>query len=381
MSNLDQLNSLLQLIESVIDPARCTAIDERYRNALTYEEVDRPPLVVQPKFGSQWALPKPWDEFRRYTYREAFENPAAMMQNMLLDRVVTGLITNDDSPLAVRNDHGTIQIASLLGGQWHFHGDNYPWVGALGSTDAIRELVESDTPIDWNGGVLHQSTETLKFYRRQLRNYPKCQQAVQISLPDLQGPIDTADILWGSEIFLEILGEPELVSALMAKIVDTMTEVANYYREFTVDRLDPVAITQHGYYIPGRMLIRNDSAIMVSPATYREMLLPQDRRLVKEMAGGSLHFCGNGEHLIEPMLEIPELGGIDLGEPFLMDVKRIYQMCSQKQVPVTNLMPSRENLVTGRAADHYPTGAVLVYLTDSIEDACEVCQKYYDSAD
>ena len=38
----------------------------------------------------------------------------------------------------------------------------------------------------------------------------------------LQGPIDTADILWGSEIFLMMLQEPELVTALLGKVVRTM---------------------------------------------------------------------------------------------------------------------------------------------------------------
>jgi hypothetical protein len=295
-----------------------------------------------------------------------------MMQNMLLDRVVPGLILKDDSPLAIRNDHGTIQIASLVGGVWEMHEDNYPWVKALGSTDAIRALVEADEAIDWSGGVLPQSVRTLEFYREMLSRYPKCQEAIQISLPDLQGPIDTADILWGSELFVMILAEPDLVTALLERIVRTMLAVAKRFRDYTHDRLDPEATTQHGYNIPGRLMIRNDSAIMVSPDTYRDMVAPHDARLLGEVGSGSIHFCGNGQHLIEPMLEIPDLRGVDFGQAGMMDIKRIYESASARHVALTCLKPSKQDLVSGQAMRDFPTGVVLLYNTASVQDAADV---------
>ncbi|MHB9071626.1 MAG: uroporphyrinogen decarboxylase/cobalamine-independent methonine synthase family protein [Sedimentisphaerales bacterium] len=373
---LNQLNELLNLIEKQIDICHCGSIDERYRAALSYQDVDMPPLVIQSTFGKSWILPEPWNRFEQYPYRQAFDEPAKMMQNMLLNRVVPGLILKDDNPLAIRNDHGTIQIAGLLGGQWHFHDNNYPWVSSLGSTEAIHKLVESDFEIDFNKGVIPQSTKTLEFYHEQLSQRPKCSETIQISLPDIQGPMDTADILWGSEILVEILANPKLVSALLGKIVNVMILAERYYRRFAVDRLDPLANTQHGYNIPGRLLIRNDSSIMVSPETYRQMIKPQDARLLKEIGAGSIHFCGNGRHLIESMLEIPDLRGIDLGQPELMDIKALYSLCSDSKVALTNLTPPREDLISGKAVKDYPTGVVFVYHTENIADALEVIEKY-----
>ena len=376
MADITQLNQLLALIEERIDLEHCRNVDDRYRRSLSYEPVQRPPLVVHPVFSRTWQLPPPWDSFQRYPYRRAFDDPAAMLQNMLLDRVVPGLLLKDDNPLAIRNDHGTVQIASLLGGQWHFHEDNYPWVSSLGSTDAIERLLARNAPIDFNAGVMPQSTKTLEFYREHLADYPNCRQAIQISLPDLQGPIDTADILWGSEIFAEILARPQLVTAMLTKVVDAMLQVVQHYRPLAVDKLDPLANTQHGYNIPGRLLIRDDSAIMVSPDTYRRMILPHDARLLKELGGGAIHFCGSGGHLIEPMLEIPELRGIDMGDPETMDTKRIYQMCAAKKVTLTHLRPSKDDLVTGKAIEQFPTGVVFTYNTDNIDDALDVVSRY-----
>jgi hypothetical protein len=41
------------------------------------------------------------------------------------------------------------------------------------------------------------------------------------------------------------------------------------------------------------------------------------------VGGGSIHFCGNGQHLIEPMLQISDLSGLDFGQSAMMDTKRI----------------------------------------------------------
>ena len=110
--DLKQLDELLTLIEEKIDLEYCSKVDDRYRKALSYEPVDRPPLVVQSAFGKDWRLPGPWDKFPRYPYRQAFDDPAAMMQNQLLERIVPGLILKDDNPFAIRNDHGPQWSAS-----------------------------------------------------------------------------------------------------------------------------------------------------------------------------------------------------------------------------------------------------------------------------
>ena len=102
-------------------------------------------------------------------------------------------------------------------------------------------------------------------------------------------------------------------------------------------------------------------------------------RLLKEIGTGTIHFCGDGEHLLESMLEIPDIRGVDLGQPELMDAKRIYEMCLAKNVAVTHLNPSREDLVSGQAARDYPTGAVFIYYTVNFEEAIEIVNLYNNS--
>jgi len=375
-ADFTQLDRLLDLIERHIDLEHCAQVDARYRRALTGAATDRPPLIVQADWAESWALPRPWSDFEHYAARETYDDPIAMMQNDLLERVVPGLILKDDNPLAIRNNHGTIQVASLLGGRWEMRGDNPPWIIPWNSADAVRALLERRESVDLDGGVTDRSLATLRFYREQLDRFPACRKAIQISLPDLQGPFDTAEQLWGSGIMMTLLEQPELVSALLAKIVEATVHAEQLYRPYTYDRLEPLANTQHGYNIPGRLLIRNDSSILVSAATYRDVIAPQDAQLLHEVGGGSIHFCGNGEHLIEPMLEIPDLKGLDFGESWKMDMHRIYRACRERGVAITNYTPSREELVDGSVRRDFPTGIVIVYLTHDIDDAREVVQAY-----
>lgn len=368
-----ELDRLLALLEENIDLKHCRKVDERYRKALKYMDVDRAPVVVQAEFGKTLELPAPWNEFKRYSYQEAFESPSAMMQNMLLNRVVPGVLLKDDNPLAIRNDHGTIQVASVLGGKWGMYKDNYPWVDHFDSIEEIEEMLKAGLPEKLEErGVLARSIETLKFYNEKLNEHTNCKKAVQISLPDLQGPMDTAEQLWGSDIYYAFYENADLLERLLSGVTDAMLKIEKEFRGCLHDRLEPDFNTQHGYVIPGRIMIRNDSSIMISPEMYASFIRPHDERVLKETGNGSIHFCGNGQHLVEKMLEIPYLRGLDFGEPHLMDISYIYKICRERKVAITNLNPSREDIISGRAFKDFPTGVVFVYHTSSFEDAQEV---------
>lgn len=375
-ADLRELDDLLRTVSEQIDIDHCRDVDRRYRCALTLQDVDRPPLVVKADYGASIALPEPWSRFRRYSYRETFDDPAAMLQNLILGFVVPGMLLADDSPLAIRANHGTIQVASALGAKWRLHDDNCSWVDPVDNIERIA----SGEGICLAGSIVPRSLDTLAFYRERLAQFPPCDEAIQISLPDLQGPIDNADLLWGSDIYYSFAENPALLRDVLSATTGAVAELARTYRPTASDRLDPVANTQQGYQIPGRLLIRNDSSIMLSPDTYAEFVRPYDARLLNEIGGGSIHFCGDGRHLVEKMLEIPDLRGLDLGQPHMMDADAIYAACRERGVAVTNLRPSRSDLTDGTAARRYPTGAVLVYSTDDLADAREVVRLYKESA-
>jgi hypothetical protein len=377
--NHPELDRLLRLIEEHIDPARNAEIDARARRALRCEPTDRPPLLIQLAFNKGNPLPPPWNTFRYHPYRRTFTDPAAMMQNHLLDRVVTGILLQDDSPLAIRNNHGTIQTASFLGGRWEQRDDEFPWIWKFDRPQDVEAAAAR--PLDPNAGLLPQSIATLKFYRQTLAAYPRCRQAIQISLPDLQGPVDTAEQLWGSDIFYAFADSADLLHRLMARVVDAQAFLAAEFRKLALDRLDPFANTQHGCQTPGRLLIRNDTSILLSRTMYEEHVRPHDTRLLQLIGGGSIHFCGNGAHLVDSFLQIPHLRGLDFGQPEMMDIPPIYTRCRDRGIPCIRLSPPREDLLTGKARRDFPTACSLLYMTSDYTDALAVARRWREHGD
>ena len=168
---MEQLKKLLDYIEARIDLDRCAEVEDRYRKSLLYDQIDRPPLVISCNENPLGLAP--------FSYAEAFYDPAKMMFNQLLDRVVLGLELGDDSPLAIRNDHGIIQVGSLLGGKWKLTEDNYPWMEQIESRQELERIAENSENLELQtSGMVQTSIETLQFYTETLAKSPVCKKSM-----------------------------------------------------------------------------------------------------------------------------------------------------------------------------------------------------------
>jgi len=74
----------------------------------------------------------------------------------------------------------------------------------------------------------------------------------------------------------------------------------------------------------GRIMVRNDAATNLSPAMYEELVRPFDQRLLDELGGGAIHFCGRGDHLIPKFAGLSGLHAINTTQPALNDVEAIF---------------------------------------------------------
>ena len=53
---------------------------------------------------------------------------------------------------------------------------------------------------------------------------------------------------------------------------------------------------------------------MLSPELHHEFSIPYTRQALDALGGGWVHFCGDGRHIIDSYLEIPNLYGIEYGQ-------------------------------------------------------------------
>jgi hypothetical protein len=130
----------------------------------------------------------------------------------------------------------------------------------------------------------------------------------------------------------------------------------------------------------GQILIRGDSSINISAEMYRDHIAAHDELVMREMGGGGIHFCGNGEHLVPAMLELPSLRCIDLGQPEMNDLDAIYTRASERKIPLIRLRVDEQDIVSGRVMDRFPTGASLVHSAPSLDEASRIFSMYARSA-
>ena len=87
-------------------------------------------------------------------------------------------------------------------------------------------------------------------------------------------------------------------------------------------------------------MVRDDSAMNLSPDMFNEFVRPYDQRLLDELGGGAAHFCGRGDHFIASMSELNGLHAIHMSQPELNDVEPIYVHTVDKGIKLIDLSRS-----------------------------------------
>ena len=97
-------------------------------------------------------------------------------------------------------------------------------------------------------------------------------------------------------------------------------------------------------------MLRDDSAMNLSPAMFDEFIKPYDGRLLAEFGGGAIHFCGRGDHFIENLSTIEGVHAVNLSQPECNDMETIYRHTVDKGIQIVGLneATARQALAQGR---------------------------------
>jgi len=132
-----------------------------------------------------------------------------------------------------------------------------------------------------------------------------------------QGILNVAIKLRGTEIFTDMIDDPDFAHHLFGHIADTIMQVSKLVQErqrksgFDIDLLS----------------MSNCVMNMISPDLYREFVLPCDAALSKEYRRFGIHTCNwNITPYIEVLREIDKMGYIDMG--MMSDMKKVKDVFS-----------------------------------------------------
>ena len=250
------------------------------------------------------------------------------------------LAAGDGASLTVRCNYGTSIIPSLFGVEQFMMAeelDTLPTSHPLQSSDAIRKLVDAGPPNvrSFLGGKVFEAAGR---FLEALEKYPVLQRTIDLYHPDTQGPMDIAEVVWGSDIFYAFGDEPELLTSFLELITNAYTRFLRDWYELVPRTRDWSNHWNMAH--KGALMIRNDSLMNLSPEIYTEFVRPFDQRLFDEFGGGAIHFCGRGDHFIEAMSQMRGLHAINISQPHLNDMSVVFLNTVDKRIKLLDLARS-----------------------------------------
>jgi hypothetical protein len=309
----------LEKLESIIDINHIEATKNLQKKAFTFQLVDHIPTVIN------YTIPVA--EWPVFNFEEIFHDQEKMLLHELR-QVYLGAKLQDDRLYGIRANYGTGIIASMFGCPTHTFKDSLP-IGTAIPLENINKILTNGVP-DKNSGLMCKVWDTVAYFREMLRPYPKLSQAIGSQCFDIQGPFDNASIIWGSEIYLAILDEPEKISRLMDIISDTIILMVQELR-----RIDGFPLDEHdgAWNFLGGVCVRNDSSVNLSGEHYETLVKPFDEKIISEW-GGWIHFCGKAHQWWKRQLDIAGLKGINPYQGEFYDLYEMFETCEAARIPI-----------------------------------------------
>ncbi len=343
----DQLRRCLDDLERRIDP---DVEEQLWADHKTFLDGDWPEPLFDPRRtaasapGIEW----PWISV----------NSAIMDLDQMAMQQFVGcsdcLASGSGSPLTIRANYGVAISSSWFGCDMYLMDpeiDTLPTSMPFNDRDQVAAVIERGIP-DVATGYSARVYAMGLIFREILSQYPKIGRYVLPYHPDLQSPIDTAELVWGSDFLLAVYEEPQQVHALLDLMTETYIKGMNLWSDIHPFR--PEINVHWSLMHKGNIMLRTDSGMNLSPAMYDEFVRPYEERCLAALGGGAIHFCGRGEHFIDSMTTLPGLTAIQMSQPHLNDMEQIYRATVDRGMPLLQL--ERETaeaaLASGRDLHH-----------------------------
>ncbi len=265
---------------------------------------------------------------------DALHDPDLMLLQQF-GMVSEALARGGNAVLGVRCNYGVSIMASQFGCtviEMPREQGDLPTPQCLDGEAALRAAVDAGVP-DLRTGQGGQVFDTAQHFLEVLDRWPVLGRWVDLYHPDGQGPMDNAELVWGSDIFLAFYDQPDLVHA----VLELMTEHYITFLRAWFDLVPPHDdnVSSHwGFMLRGRIVLRDDSLMNLSPELYTTFIRDREGRCLTELGGGAIHFCGRGDHFITAMSEIEHLYAINMSQPHLNDMELIYAHTVDKGIPL-----------------------------------------------
>ena len=278
----------------------------------------------------------------RYNPRQRFYDKRKMLFEQLWGMVSTARSESDAQPSA-SVDLGAGFAPSILGLEQLVFEDKDPWLQERLSKEQISAIDSQDLGDVSRKGLMPRALDYFAYFQQKLPNAT----SVCIYPDTLWGPFSLAHLIRGDDLFMDLHDDPPFVHHLMEVATSLYVECARLLKQALGEPAD--CACQGGFYLSSSGVWSNeDTAVLVSRAQAEEFVFPYLRKAYAPFGGTVIHFCGRADHLLEPLLDIPEIKGINLGEPEAQQIsyEQIMEMVLDKGKVYYGSWPRQEGETT-----------------------------------
>ncbi len=323
-----------EVIEIAVPIEEIQARRERVEKAKRFETPDRVPVI--PASAHRLLVPQVGVRFKDY-----YADPETMLrtqilaQKWLMENIRTDAHSITGAWVGAWTDFQNTFEAGSLGCEIVFPDDDIPWVGPgwIKTEEDVRRLEAMDFV---HGGINGRQIAYRREMMRVAEKYPVRFQGGPIFYPGenpalthtSDGPFGVAGDLMGQmELFTGVYECPDLVREVLRIVTDKLIEWLDF------------CWIEENLPTPRNFAWTDDLAVSLSAKTYRDLVLPEEKRLRFHFDGYlSLHMCGKTDHMLEIFvddLKINELQGFG----YQVNLDRVASVMGGRVVLVGNVNP------------------------------------------
>ncbi|MCL2507748.1 MAG: hypothetical protein FWF05_01085 [Oscillospiraceae bacterium] len=233
----------------------------------------------------------------------------------------TALSDSDGVP-SVRADMGCGLVGGLFGLTQRIFPDKMPWLQERLSKQRILSLQPGEFTVT---DEYRQALEHMRYMKDKLQGT-----GVEVFPIDLQGPIDSAHLLYGDEFFYDLYDDPDFINHLLdlvhAALVRLMTDCFDIIQPTGfVAQYNKLALP-----VSAPLKISEDTSTLLGREHIFEYCVPRTRALLEHFGGGYIHYCGWNPHLYEAVTRHILPLGLNLGNTERHDMAAVLRDLAER---------------------------------------------------
>jgi len=253
-----------------------------------------------------------------FNLEEQFHDPEKMLYEQLWASLAF-LRTRSDAVPSVRVSFGTAFLASVFGLNQMVFPDKMPWLQEHLAKENLLRLKPEDLEPIGEKGLMPECRRYIEIFKKHLVGTP-----IGIYLPDTQGPFDIAHLVYRDEIFTDFYEDPDFIRHLLSLCSYVYRRASGIVKEWIGEPF-PECLHANAFFLEGAGVRScEDSTTLLSPRLVVEYL-PFLRSAIAPF-GAWIHFCGDGRHLLDPLLAAPEVKAVNFGNPEKYDWEKTMGM-------------------------------------------------------